>query len=277
MKRSNHVIYPFKIKFEGNFNINTLKTDFGADKIFDNIESIDGRDCSAALEFIKEENSVLFFALNKFDDNNITVSDFTAKKDMPSFLKENQKIKNYSLFALLKDKGMLLLLYNHNGFGYVVPTLHKYLEAKLNINFTAENLTRDYTDKDIQRYCKDIKHVHIIRAREKYRTFEKEQKGRPRKKIKKYMEKTEEIIKLQRIGSLSFKKIYEYIKGHMKEDYDKIIINSKNIGDIDILDKFVIHFPCTISTDEDGLANKEEFEIEILKIKDEEKALFDKY
>lgn len=96
--------------------------------------------------------------------------------------------------------------------------------------------------------------------------------------MREYMKRKQEVIQFYNLRGLPENKIYRIIKMHLNKNiYDKIVINTKNMGDFDILDEYVINFKCNVGTDEDGLSKTEPFQEEAKKIKEESSTLFSNY
>jgi hypothetical protein len=234
-----------------------LKDPFSINKTYDNFIKMPDRSYSAALTFLGENNGVLFFSLSRCNEDNITIADFDIKKDQHSFLKKNQKVKNCSLFAILKDYGIMLVLYDHRAFRQLCATLSMYLKLKLGKEINFEVLLRDWGEEDINKILGEGTRIIIKKARKSFIDFEKGVNESPRGKIKKYKKSEETIIKLQ-ITDLPLNKKLELLNP-FKKDHDSIVIDSKNMGEADILDKFFIKFNCEIKTDNDGLALVDDF------------------
>jgi len=278
--KTNKAIYPMKLESKIPFDWDKIKKQFPKNKEYGNYILIPDRDYSASLKYLEEENGILFFCLSKCDKKNITIADFEEMKDKKHYLKEKQKRKNHSLFAVIKDKNILLALYNHDSFRYICPTLYVYLNKKLNIDFEAKQLNRDYDDEDVKAICSSATHIIVEKSSKDYKEFaEKNSDKNSKQQMKKYRETNKQIVLLQGIGKLPLKDKLSKINLFKKKKYDKILINGKNIGEVDILDKFYISFKCEVKCDEDGLPIPESFIAEIQRIYGDQdnKTIFDGY
>lgn len=275
---TNRAIYSFKIKPERPLDYESLKTQFSSEKTFDNRVPLSDKDYSTSLTFEEENDGILFFILSKWDDHDITVSDFQKKKDLKSYLGKDKKVKNISLIAIIKNLNIMLVLYNHKAFRYSTATLYKYFAEKLGIEVDFEPLFKDYTEDEIIKKEHSIKHITLVKAQKNYLEFERKVSDTPRKKIKKYMQTNEEIIKIQRLSSAEvsdvIRKIFKIFK---KKDYEKIIISGKNLGEIDLLEGIYLEFPCEVNVDSDALPIYSDFKYFILKIKSEHYNLLKSY
>jgi hypothetical protein len=273
--KTNKVIYAHKIKSAISVDWKSLKEPFSEDKTYDNFIEMPDRPYSAALTFLDEKNGIMFFSLSRCDKNNITVADFGIKRDRRSFLKDNQKVKNCSLFAVVKDYGIMLVLYDHRAFRHLCATLSTYLKLKLDKEIDFDILTRDLRDEEVKEILSEGTRIIIKRARKSFMDFEKSVTESPRGKIKKYKKSEETIIKLQ-IVDLPLSKKFELLNPY-KKDYDAIVIDSRSVGEVDILDRFFVKFPCEIPTDKDGLALLDKFKDVIINIYAKNGKLFKSY
>lgn len=277
MIKTNKVIYPYKINL-GEISLNLLKEDFKELRKYDNFINIPNMRCRASLSFLGEEEGILFFSLSKCDDYNIAVSDFQKRVDKRSFLEKHQRVKQHSLFAIIPESNTLLVLFNHIGFRYLIPSLRAYLKLKINKEFSSELMGRRYNDNDVKELSKCTKQIIIQKAREKPIPYSVNNRGSSRRKLRNYIRRKEEVIQFNRLSGLKDSKILSIIRAFSSKNiYDKIIINTTTLGNFDILDEFIINYKCNIPTDDDQLSRLEEFKIEIKKIKQEHNTFFNDY
>ena len=139
-------------------------------------------------------------------------------------------------------------------------------------------MTRDYNDGDLKDLSKNTKQIIIQRAREIPITYSVRTKTSSRKKLKNYLKRKEDRIQFKRLRGLPENKILSMIRKYwVREGYDKIIINTTNMGDVDILDYFIIHYKCNIPTDDDKLARQDEFKKEVKDIVQEHTSFYQNY
>lgn len=275
MNKTNRVIYPFKIK-KGNLNYSTLVKEFPDDKRFENFIDIPDTDYQVSLAYQGETDEFYFFSLIRCDKNNITVSNFKDKKDKEHYLKEFESVKQHSLFAIAKKEDILLVLYNYEGFRMATSTLKQYIKNKLEVDVEFDIQTRDLTDKEVLNYLQNVKHIIIKKAKKDYKQFEQSEKGSSKKKIKKYTQSSEEIIKFQRMGGSPLEELKSLINRFKERKYDKIIIDAYNMGEVDILEPVYISFHCKVKT-EDKLAKINDFKEEIKRVRKENEKFFSDY
>ena len=159
-----------------------------------------------------------------------------------------------------------------------MPTLTKYLLLTKNVKFTSEHLDREFSDNDIRKICSSgLKHIHLVTAKEKYASFLNKIDGCERTKLKKYRERTHNVIKLQNLSSFSPHSAFKLLKSKINGGYDKIIVSSKNYDDVNVLDQFVITFTKDFKIDNDGLVKINSFENNINEIIKDNKSIFESY
>lgn len=278
--KTNKVVYPFHIETFKNYTWDKFEKDFPKDKVYSNFIDFGESDIKykVSLEFIKKDKEVMYFSLIKRLTSNITVMDEKDKKDEKSYLPATKRVKQHSLFAFYKKHNILLALFNYDGFNKIIPTLKYYLETKLSVEMLAKPLTYKYSEDEISKKIKRVKHIHLISANESYETFERDNKSlTPAKRLKKYNSKREEIVKFQRMGGFEPSEIMKILKNNNYSNYDKVIIDDTNIGEVDILQDQYREFPCSINIDSDGLSIENDFIKEINRIVIEQKDLFSKY
>ncbi len=272
MTITNKTIYPFKITFETPPKWDKLNKEFSEKNRFNNFIALDDKKYSASLSFIEEDKDFMFFSLSKCKNDNITISDFEKKEDKPDYLDEHKKVKHHSLFALIKKNNVLLALYDHDGFGYITPTLTLYFENKVKTKISeCKTLARDFKKNEKEELLEKVKHIILKKARPEYVKYEENVEGSSKKKIKGYTLMHEDIIKIQRVSKMSKEKLFSIFKPLFdKGGYESIIIDGKNIGKIDILDKFYLKFSCDVSVNKSGLSEFESFKKEIKRVYAEE-------
>jgi len=182
--------------------------------------------------------------------------------------------------AIVKDKDILLSLYNHRAFGYGTGSFYKYLKSKhgLKKGFTCKIITNSYDDKEIEDLLNKIKYIEIEKARENYRQYEAKNKGSSRDKLNKYLERKKEIIKIEKANEIPKPILHAIIDNFKKKKYDSIKIGVENLEeDVDLLDVHYKKFSCKVNTDTDGLPLFTDFKEEVNKLLKENKNFFDSY
>lgn len=274
MRKTNRFIYAYKIRWRDGLNLERLQTKFTKENQYDNF--ILNKDY-VSLIFLGEEDDISFFSLIKGKNSNASVLDFIEKRDIHHFFKENEKLKNQGMIAFINNGNFLLTLFNHEAFGYSTGALATYLKTKLSKDIELEIITKETSEDYTRDVIRDAKNITVKKAQKAFRTYEQRVSGSSRKKIIKYIEGKEINFTLRRIKDLPENKLIQWIRRKRESNPDKIIVNTYNQGDIDLLDDVYLRFPCNVSVDEDGLALEEDFKNEIKRIVSQNSSDFEGY
>ena len=259
MNKSNKVIYALAMSSQNTINWEDIKSKYILSKEIDNILNHKDVPHLCSLVFLKEEGDLMFFQLSKWDKTNIRITNLVTKKEIKSYLKKDERVKNYSLFAVYKSK-IFLTLYNHFSFGYVYPMLHTYLKLKENIDLDSEYIDEPLSDSDIKKICVNATQIVVKKAQKTYKQYELEDKGNSRKKIKRYNQSKETIYKFQRLTGLPLSEKLALLNPFRDNKHNRITITSKDFGVIEnILEEQWTVFPCDIPVDADNCADVDKF------------------
>lgn len=278
MRKTNKFIYAYKIEWPEELGLEDLKTSFPAESKFDNFET--GNDHELSLIYLGDDDQgeISFFSLEKASNYNTSVSDFEERVDIPNFIPENKKIKKNGLLAFVKEGNILLTLFNHEAFAHSTGALINYIKRKKGKDLTIKIIPKqENLGRYMKRMIKGAKHVHITKARMNYKKFENKEKGSSGKKLKKYAESDVQIYKLQRISGLPETFVMAWIREQMGKKPDKIVVDTANQGEVDILGEIYLRELCSVKVDKDGLALVEDFKSEAKRVATKNDSFFDQY